>query len=185
MILPPGAILPPTKPRARLRQDGRGSRHAKDRSRRVPENDTRGRSADAQPAHGVRPERGALASDARSLAPRQSPSLSCLAAAAAWASAGSLVSFGSAQPWRTIQVERSAPATEQRATTSFCALCFGSSQVTARERINRVRADLAAAPQGHDLPFALFAGRVGVARGDAGKPDDDTARIAACRRRAR
>jgi len=55
---------------------------------------------------------------------------------------------------RTIHVERSAPATEQRAANSFCSLPLGRSQVTARERISRVNAALAAAPQDHALPPA-------------------------------
>src|ERR1700687_3226962 len=85
-------------------------------------------------------------------APRQSPACSCLAACAASASGGSDGTVGSAQPWRTIQVERPVPATVQRAAKSFCSPLLGSSHVTARVRIRCVSAPRAAAPHRQGLP---------------------------------
>ena len=49
-------------------------------------------------------------------------------------------------------VERSVPATVQRAAKSFCSPLLGSPQVTARVRISRVSAPRAAAPHGQGLP---------------------------------
>ena len=59
---------------------------------------------------------------------------------------------GVAQPWRTSQVDRSCPTTLQRAAKSLVSPPCGSVQVTARERMKRMSAARALAPQGQDLP---------------------------------
>ena len=67
------------------------------------------------------------------------------AAVAASANAGSFGAVGSAQPWATIQVERSLPPTVQRAVRDFCLLDGGTWHVTARPWISRINAPRARA----------------------------------------
>src|SRR5262245_9548310 len=86
----------------------------------------------------------------------QRPIRSDFAASAASASAGSGGSFGFAHPCRTIQAERSAPVTAQRAVNDFCSPGSGKSQTTARAGASRLNAVFAPAPQGQLLPSASW-----------------------------
>src|SRR5262249_16831633 len=100
------------------------------------------------------------------------PRCSVLAASSALASSGSASFRGVAQPWRTSQVDRSCPTTLHRAAKSLASPPGGSVQLTARERMKRVSAARALAPQGQEAPFILpLAGLVSLACVDALEPD--------------